>query len=148
MKIQLMTAGYEGQSQDEFVAKLLKAGVKRVIDTRFTPASRKKGLSKTPLAARLAEEGVDYYHLKELGTPKPWRDDYHKDHDFAKLARRYRPYLDEHLGALRTVFELASERPSVLICYEAEAHLCHRSLIAVRMTEVFKEQAAIEVIDL
>lgn len=78
--------------------------MRRVIDTRYTPASRKRGLSKGPLSARLAESDIDYVHLKEVGTPKPWRDAYKRDHDFAALARLYRPYLEERLETLRRIY--------------------------------------------
>jgi uncharacterized protein (DUF488 family) len=143
--LKLYTAGYEHDSQATFVERLKRAGVTRVIDTRYLPSSRKKGMSKTPLAERLALDGIDYVHLKEVGTPKPWRDEYKRDHDFQKLARRYGPYLEERLPALKQIYDLARERPSALMCYEAEAHACHRSLVARRVASLFE---GVEVVDL
>ncbi|MDB5097891.1 MAG: hypothetical protein JWM80_2312 [Cyanobacteria bacterium RYN_339] len=145
MSLRIYTAGYEHDTQASFVAKLKAAGVTRVIDTRYLPSSRKKGLSKGPLSARLAEEGIDYIHLKEVGTPKPWRDEYKRDHDFQKLARRYGPYLEERGPALKQIFDLARERPSALVCYEASAEACHRSLVARRLGSIFGQ---VEVVDL
>jgi uncharacterized protein (DUF488 family) len=148
MTIDLMTAGYEGQDADAFVAKLKAAGVRRMIDIRYLPSSRKKGLSKGPLSWRLADEGIEYMHVRELGTPKAWRDDYKRDHDFVNLARRFRPYLEERIPVLRQVFEWACEKPSALMCYESEAHHCHRSLVALRIKEVFGADTELRIVDL
>ena len=57
----------------EFLAALQAAGVERVIDVRALPLSRRPGFSKTPLRAALAEAGIDYVHLKALGTPAEGR---------------------------------------------------------------------------
>ena len=146
--LRLYTVGYEGEALDAFLAKLDHAGVKRVIDAREVPLSRKRGFSKTPLAAALAARGIDYVHLKALGTPKPLRDAYKRTHDFAPLARAYDRLLDERAEAMHLAFTLAAERPSALLCYEAQAHLCHRSVLARRMASLMADEVAIEVVDL
>ncbi|MFP5501631.1 MAG: DUF488 family protein, partial [Candidatus Sericytochromatia bacterium] len=56
--VEVLTAGYEGEAIDDFVARLQAAGVERVIDTRHTTLSRKRGFSKTPLRERLATVGI------------------------------------------------------------------------------------------
>jgi D-serine deaminase-like pyridoxal phosphate-dependent protein len=38
------------------------------------PVSRKKGFSKTRLAAHLTEAGIGYRHLRGRGTPQRGRD--------------------------------------------------------------------------
>ena len=53
----------------EFLDALKGAGVEQVIDVRALPLSRRPGFSKSPLRAALAEAGIDYVHLKALGTP-------------------------------------------------------------------------------
>lgn len=143
--IDLYTAGYEGTSLDDFVAKLKAAGVTRVVDTRYTPLSRKRGFSKTPLLTRLAEEGIEYVHLKEVGTPKPWRDEYKRTKDFGEMSRKFDAYLDERGESLHRIMELAGEKPTVLICFEADPGRCHRSLVARRIASAF---GPVRVIDL
>ena len=49
------------------------AGVERVIDVRALPLSRRPGFSKTPLRGALEEAGIEYVHLKALGTPAEGR---------------------------------------------------------------------------
>ena len=71
--MRIFTIGYEGATVGEFLAALQKAGVERVIDIRAVPNSRRPGFSKTPLRNVLAEAGIDYVHLRALGTPADGR---------------------------------------------------------------------------
>lgn len=144
----IYTVGYEGEALDAFLARLEAAGVKRVIDTREAPISRKRGFSKTPLKTALAERGIDYVHMKALGTPKPLRDEYKRTHDFGPLAVAYDRMLDERAESMHQAFTLALELPSALLCYEAEAHLCHRSVLARRMAALVAPGTRLEVVDL
>lgn len=146
--VTIYTVGYEGEALDAFLAKLDAAGVRRVIDTREAPLSRKRGFSKTPLKTALAAQGIDYVHLKALGTPKPLRDAYKKSHDFAPLAKAYDRLLDERAEDMIKAFDLAKELPSALLCYEAEAHLCHRSVLARRMAALVAPDVHLVVVDL
>lgn len=70
----IYTIGYEATTMADFLAALQRAGVRRVIDVRALPLSRRPGFSKSSLAAHLAEVGIEYRHLKALGTPKRGRD--------------------------------------------------------------------------
>src|SRR5689334_11583223 len=69
----IFTIGYEGTTVPEFVSALREAGVERVVDVRALPLSRRPGFSKTPLRLALEEVGIDYVHLKALGTPAEGR---------------------------------------------------------------------------
>ena len=71
--MRIFTIGYESTTVAEFIGALQSAGVKRVIDVRAVPNSRRPGFSKTPLRNALAEEGIDYVHLRALGTPADGR---------------------------------------------------------------------------
>src|SRR5947199_5731473 len=71
--MRIFTIGYEGATVAEFLAALQDAGVERVIDVRALPLSRRPGFSKTPLRLALEEVGIEYVHLKALGTPSEGR---------------------------------------------------------------------------
>src|SRR4029079_11626136 len=71
--MRLSTIGYEGTTVPEFIAAVQKAGVERVIDVRALPLSRRPGFSKSPPRAALDEVGIEYVHLKALGTPSEGR---------------------------------------------------------------------------
>ena len=71
--MRIFTIGYESATVAEFLAALKEAGVQRVIDVRAVPNSRRPGFSKTLLRNELAEAGIDYVHLRALGTPADGR---------------------------------------------------------------------------
>jgi uncharacterized protein (DUF488 family) len=126
----IFTIGYEGATQDEVIAALHRAGVERVIDVRAVPLSRRPGFSKNILKNGLAEAGIDYVHLKALGTPAEGREAARKGrHD--ELERIYAGQLDlpEAIVAGAQMRDLAAEKPSALLCYEREPSGCHRTLL-------------------
>ena len=130
MALKIFTIGYEGVTQAEFLAALEDAGVRRVIDVRALPLSRRPGFSKTPLRHALAEVGIDYVHLKALGTPPAGREAARMGrHD--DLKRIYAGQLDlpEAVVAGAQMRELAAELPSALLCFERAPADCHRSLL-------------------
>ena len=128
--MRIFTIGYEGVTQAEFLAALEQAGVKRVIDIRAIPNSRRPGFSKTPLRNALAEAGIDYVHLRALGTPADGRAAARAGRT-ADLERIYAGQLElpEAIAQSVEMVELAREMPSALLCYEREPSGCHRTLL-------------------
>lgn len=128
--MKIFTIGYEATTMGEFIAALQQAGVGRVIDVRALPLSRRPGFSKNVLAASLREAGIDYVHLKHLGTPKEGRDAA-KRGDVATLTRVYETQLElpEAQAEAARMRALAQEVPSALLCFEREPGHCHRTLL-------------------
>ncbi|VXD02555.1 DUF488 domain-containing protein [Sphingomonas sp. 8AM] len=126
----IYTIGYEGVTMAEFIAALQTTGVRRVIDVRALPLSRRPGFSKSPLAASLREAGIDYVHLKALGTPKRGRDAAKKG-DVATLTAVYDDQLElpEAQAQAAQMLALADEVPSALLCFERDPCHCHRTLL-------------------
>lgn len=133
--MKLATIGYEKCAFADFLARLQAAGIRRVIDVRDLPLSRRAGFSKRQLAAGLAEAGIDYVHLRALGTPPEGRE--------ANRRRRWELFwriVEERLDtpeadlALQQAADLATERTSALLCYEADACICHRKRVAEILT--------------
>jgi len=128
--MKIFTIGYEGTTQPEFVAALRTAGVERVIDVRAIANSRRPGFSKNLLRASLAEAGIDYVHLRALGTPAEGRAAARAGH-IEDLKRVYAGQLElpEAIAEGAKMLELAREKPSALLCLEREPRGCHRSLL-------------------
>ena len=126
----IFTIGYEATTMAEFLAALTAAGVERVIDVRALPLSRRPGFSKSSLAASLKEAGIEYVHLRALGTPKEGRDAAKKG-DVATLERVYADQLElpEAQAEAAIMLGLAAEKPSALLCYERDPCHCHRTLL-------------------
>jgi uncharacterized protein (DUF488 family) len=134
--MQLATIGYEGDAQADVIARLKAAGVEVLVDVRAVASSRRAGFSKSLLAASLAEAGVDYVHLRDLGTPKPGRDAARKGR-IAEMRAIFEDHLAEPAAQLQLAkaIEIVRERRAALLCYEADAAGCHRTIIAERIRE-------------
>jgi len=128
--VRIFTIGYEAVTQSEFIAALKEARVERVIDVRALPLSRRPGFSKTPLRLGLAEAGIEYVHLKALGTPPEGREAARKGRR-ADLERIYAGQLElpEAMAQGAEMLSLADEKPSALLCYERQPSECHRSML-------------------
>jgi len=128
--MKIFTIGYEGATQAELIAALHAAGVEVLADIRAVPLSRRPGFSKNILAAGLGEAGIGYVGLKPLGTPAEGREAARKG-QHARLAQIYAAQLDlpEAIVAGAQLRELASERPTALLCFERDPSCCHRSLL-------------------
>ena len=130
----LFTIGYEGKTQQEMLAELEAAAIELVLDVRAVAASRRPGFSKTALANALRERGIDYLHLRPLGTPADGRQAARAGR-VADMRAIYAVQLETPEAALafeQAVAE-AARRRAALLCYEREAPDCHRSMLAGRM---------------
>ena len=128
--MRIFTIGYEGATVPEFIAALQRARVECVIDVRALPLSRRPGFSKTALRGALEEAGIEYVHLKALGTPANGRAAARSGR-YADLERIYAGQLElpEAMAATGQMLELAAEKPSALLCMEREPAHCHRTLL-------------------
>jgi uncharacterized protein (DUF488 family) len=142
----LFTIGYERLLPPELVNELQVAGVKRLIDVRHRPQSRRPGMSKTRLGELLAERGIAYEHRKALGTPPDIRW-YFKNRREAEGREAFRAHVEEtaaaELDALAS--ELDSAPATVLMCLEAEPAVCHRRVLAEQLRA---RRPDLEVVDL
>ena len=135
--IAVYTAGYEDCSVDGFFNKLLRAGIRRVIDVRANPVSRKYGFARSSLSGLGGKLGLSYCHCPQLGISSAKRRDVHTPSEFRELFLYYeRQILPAKSDAVAEVTELVREMPSVLVCMEREAVDCHRSRLAARIASL------------
>ncbi|HSS04023.1 MAG TPA: DUF488 domain-containing protein [Solirubrobacterales bacterium] len=122
--------GYENyRSVEDFARLLADSGVERLVDVRELPISRRRGFAKSALAAALAEEEVEYVHLRSMGNPKEFRDLY-KSGKVAEGRAGYEQLLaHERTDELRELAATVQEKRSALMCVEAEEDVCHRQVI-------------------
>lgn len=142
----LWTIGYEKLSPDSLAAELRAAGVRRVLDVRLRPQSRKPGMSKTKLGLLLGDRGIAYEHRRALGTPLAIRGLYRSGH-LEEAAAAYRAHVEAHASAELDALaaELDAGPPTALLCLEAEPRGCHRRVVAEALTE---RRPRLRVIDL
>jgi uncharacterized protein (DUF488 family) len=126
----VFTIGYEQhRSPSTLIDALQAAGVRRLVDVRELPLSRRRGFSKTALAAALADAQIEYEHVRALGNPKPYRELY-KTGRVDEGIERYRAHL--HNGSYPALVELSEtldDAPTCLLCFEEAHDVCHRAVI-------------------
>ncbi len=105
-------------------------------DVRAVAASRRAGFSKTVLGSSLAEAGIEYVHLRDLGTPKAGRDAARKGH-VGEMHTIFASHMEEPPSqlAFERLREIAKDRPTALLCFEADHAGCHRAVLAERLAK-------------
>lgn len=130
--------GYEKASFSDVLRTLLDARIAAVLDVRDLPLSRRAGFSKRQLRAGLEDAGIQYVHLRGLGTPKEGRVAARmRDHE------RFWRIVDHSLAThaaeadFQQAADIAQEKRSCLLCYEADHRHCHRSRICETLERRF-----------
>ena len=127
------TLGHSTRELPEFLGLLHVHRIRRLIDVRRYPASRRHPhFAAAALAAALEAEDIDYRHDADLGGRRTGRRD--SPHTAWRSAsfRAYADHMDTAAfgAALGRLLELAREAPSAILCAEAVPWRCHRQLIA------------------
>ncbi|MFO0948669.1 MAG: DUF488 domain-containing protein [Planctomycetota bacterium] len=130
----VFTAGYEGLQIDGFLHMLLHSGVQRLVDVRSNPVARRFGFHKSTLGRLCGLLGIDYVHVPQLGIASEERRQLNTEADYDSLFARYeQTTLINEETTISLVCSLVKEKPSVLVCFEADACMCHRSRLAERI---------------
>jgi len=111
---------------------LREAKVELLVDIRAVASSRRPGFAKTALAANVATIGVEYLHLRGLGTPAEGRAAARAG-KHAEMRKIFLSHLatEEAQAQLEILASLIREgRRVCLLCFEADAAHCHRTLVA------------------
>ena len=133
----LATIGYEGASVADFLDALRRAKIELLVDVRAVAMSRRPGFAKTALSANLRDAGIDYLHLRALGTPADGRAAARAGHHDT-MRRIFLTHLatagaQEALGTLAGL--VTSDRRICILCFEADPAHCHRRLVATALQE-------------
>lgn len=133
----ILTIGHSTRPLAELIGLLRANGVRTLVDVRTVPRSRRNPqFNCETLAGALADAGIHYRHLPELGGLRRPRPD---SPNTAWRNASFRGYADHlqteefHQG-IEAVLALAKSGPVALMCAEALPWRCHRSLIADVLT--------------
>jgi uncharacterized protein (DUF488 family) len=134
----IATIGYQAATVRTFLDALARHRVDLLVDVRAVASSRRPGFAKSALAANLQGAGVEYLHLKGLGTPAEGRAAARAGRH-AEMKRIFERHLKTE-GAKAELETLAaivrSGRRACLLCLEADPTHCHRSLVAAALGEL------------
>lgn len=132
-RVTLWTIGHSNVAVDRFIELLEAHGIARVADVRRYPGSRRHPhFSSGALAASLADRGIAYMHLPELGGRRQARADSNNTAWRHPSFRGYADYMETPAfakGAER-LRRAAAEQRTAMMCAEALWWQCHRGLIA------------------
>lgn len=144
--IKVFTIGFTKKTAEEFFDRLLRAGVRRVIDIRLNNVSQLAGFAKKDDLRYFLKTigGIDYVHRLDLAPTHEILDLYKKskggwsgyERDFLSLLAARE--VEENLS--RDLLEGAC-----LLCSEETPEHCHRRLVAEYLRE---KRPPIEIIHL
>jgi len=139
------TIGYEARSVDGFFDKLLRVGMRVILDVRANPVSRKFGFAKKSLEAIAGKLGLTYEHWPQLGIPSERRQEAQTPAEFKQLFGYYDRVILPQVGDdVARMAEQIRQAPSVLVCMERQAPDCHRS----RLARVLSAASGLKIVDL
>lgn len=132
-KLSIWTIGHSTLSIEDLIARLKSFKITLLVDVRSFPGSRRyPHLNKENLSSALADAGIRYQHLRELGgrrRPRPdslnvtWRNE---------SFRGYADYMEtkEFRDGIEYLLDLAAKQRVAIMCSEAVWWRCHRSMIS------------------
>ncbi|WP_066379349.1 MULTISPECIES: DUF488 family protein [unclassified Anabaena] len=129
--VNLFTIGFTQKKAEQFFETLIKAGVKRVIDTRLNNASQLAGFTKKQDLEYFLRRigGIEYIHILDLAPTKEILDEYKKKRiNWATYEERFNQLITERQIEKKVSPHLLDE--GCLLCSEAKPHNCHRRLVA------------------
>lgn len=126
----LYTLGYQGLSPKDFVNRLKENDIKVLVDVREISWSKKIGFSKSQLENIISQHGIKYVHMRKLGSPSPIRKKLKENADYESFFIEYGNYLNTQMQELEDLRKITNDAICCLMCFEKDANLCHRKIIA------------------
>lgn len=132
-KADFFTFGYSGRKTGELIDALKRHGVRTVIDIRRNPVSMyRPDLSKRNFASLLAEHGMGYVHIPELGVPRDIRAQAIETGSRDVIWDWYDANVVASSADLRLIPN-GFERPVALMCTEIDPRECHRHRLSLAL---------------
>ncbi len=130
-EIKLFTIGFTKKTAEKFFSRLLRAGVKRVIDIRLNNVSQLAGFAKRNDLRYFLRTigGMDYIHRPDLAPTQQILDDFKKNKgSWAVYEKDFLALLSAREVEKNIPPELLHE--ACLLCSEEQPAQCHRRLVA------------------
>jgi uncharacterized protein (DUF488 family) len=129
-KVNVSTIGFTKTTAEGFFERLLKSGVKKVIDVRLHNTSQLAGFAKADDLAYLLEKigHIQYVHQPLLAPSDSMLKAYKKEKgDWQTYEERFLALMSERQIENRFTPEIFDG--ACLLCSEATPHHCHRRLV-------------------
>lgn len=126
-QVECVSIGYQGKSPIDLCSALEDHGVELVIDVRQRAWSYRPQYRKGALTATLRRRGIQYVHAAAAGNP--FRPGNGHASGYESCAEHYREWIMRNPLILRKVHSLLTMHYAAVMCYEANSHECHRSVL-------------------
>jgi len=128
-----LTIGHSTHPVEKFVSLLERNSVRRLVDVRTVPKSRRMPwFAGEALASLLPSAEIEYVHEKRLGGFRRPRPDTVNGAWENESFRGYADHMDsdDFRGGIVRLESLAMDSRTVVMCAEAQWTRCHRRLIS------------------
>lgn len=130
----LFSIGHGTRPIGSFLALLVDAGVRRLVDVRTAPGSRRNPqYGRDALERALGRRGIAYlWRGEDLGGFRRPRSDSRNTALRHEMFRGYADHMetDAFRDAVRWLLSTGADVPTAFMCAEADWHRCHRRHIA------------------
>lgn len=135
-EVKLFTIGFTKKTAEEFFTRLIRAGVKRLIDIRLNNVSQLAGFAKRDDLRYFLRviSGIDYFHRPDLAPTQEILDAFKKD---KKGWAVYEKNFLALLSSRKIESQMTPEflHAACLLCSEEKSDQCHRRLVAEYLNE-------------
>lgn len=135
-KVSVSTIGFTKSNAEQFFERLLKAGVKKVIDVRLHNTSQLAGFAKADDLAYFLKKigGIEYVHQSLLAPVDSILKAYKKEKgDWHVYQGQFLNLMADRKIESRLKPEMFEG--ACLLCSEATPHHCHRRLVCEYLNE-------------
>jgi uncharacterized protein (DUF488 family) len=135
-QVDVTTIGFTKSNAENFFERLLKAGVKKVVDVRLHNTSQLAGFAKADDLSYFLKKigGIQYVHQPLLAPTDNILKAYKKDKgDWGVYQGRFLQLMEERKIEQRLKPEMFED--ACLLCSEATPHHCHRRLVCEYLNE-------------
>ena len=132
----IYTIGHSTHALEEFIAMLENHEIEFLVDVRTIPRSRTNPqFNKDIIPASLAEAGMDYRHIAELGGLRARQKTAQESPNKFWENQSFRNYADYAMtenfrNGLEELKDIAAQKRCAVMCAEAVWWRCHRRIIA------------------
>ena len=129
----IWSIGHSTRPLEELIALLNENGIRKLVDVRRFPASRRHPqFNRDALERSLPAAGIEYHWMPELGGRRAPRKDSRNTAWRNAGFRGYADYMETEAFqlAVADLLQQGQEMPSAMMCAEQAWQQCHRGLIA------------------
>ena len=129
-QVDVSTIGFTKSNAEYFFERLVRAGVKKLVDVRLHNTSQLAGFAKADDLAYFLKKiaGIEYVHQPILAPTDAMLKAYKKDKgDWDVYQRHFLDLMEER--KIEQALKPETLQGACLLCSEAKPHHCHRRLV-------------------